>query len=243
MPLKYGKLGYRADNVHEEFILTQNYLKEQVSNEGVDKNNIFVDQLSEVESVIKEDVESIPMQNDDPLNDVKIESVEPEGAKLLKRNCQICSKEVVDVGHRVLQHYTSHFTHEIRDKFGDFMDFDNFECKLCSANTKNKRTLTIHMGMVHMKVNSILIDKGFEPFKKTRDSKKCTKENDYIREHFTCQICRNPTKTIGDLWNHYKSLHYTKSPEEDHNKDSTGLNCNSCTNQFPISKSHHIASH
>ena len=29
----------RADNVHEEFILTQNYLKEQVSNEGVDKNN------------------------------------------------------------------------------------------------------------------------------------------------------------------------------------------------------------
>ena len=142
----------------------------------------------------------------------------------------------------------------------------------------------MHMGMVHMKVNSILIEKGFEPIIKNRSRKANTKENDSdetsenieneestesmfvestesisesIDEEFTqeissesidekctqetssesiddhsCTICKQQTQSIEDLWNHYKSSHYSKSPKESHVQFSSGLLCKFCSKTF-----------
>ena len=60
----------------------------------------------------------------------------------------------------------------------------------------------------------------------------CVKDDDEaIKEAVTpilCQICRHISSQVEDLWDHYKSLHYSKTIEDDHTDLSTGLACRKC---------------
>merc|ERR1719186_2528493 len=73
----------------------------------------------------------------------------------------MCSKEVENK--RLMSHYTYHCKDEISTKFGDLMEFTTFTCKVCGKRVKNRDGLVVHIGMVHQKVNSVLVGKGFEP--------------------------------------------------------------------------------
>jgi len=248
--------------------------------------NMIIEMASVVEVMVEETDDIIAVASDDPLNNDVAENTEMDNAKKSTKKvdtCQICSKEVV--GHRLLQHYTNHCMQGIKDKFGHLMDLDKLECKLCWTKMKHKSGLTTHVGMVHMKVNDILVEKGFEPIQRNQkrikntyevgpNEEKLTEagpneekltdetevgpkeeeltdevedepkeekladetisaiESSLLGQNFTCQICRNPSQNIGDLWNHYRNSHYSKSAEKDHNKFSTGLACNFCSKSF-----------
>ena len=202
--------------------------------------------------------------------------------------CQICKKEVQK--RRVLQHYTGHCMQGIKSKFGHLLDFASLKCNLCEAKIKKKASLIVHMGMVHLKVNEILVEQGFSPVqrdvrpassnakehreierngenkiketetyiemeKNVEDSNNeipnevneeiaiktdnditmgnCVKDDDdnTIKDAVTpilCLICRCVTLQVGDLWDHYKSTHYSKTIEDDHTDLSTGLACRKC---------------
>merc|ERR1712129_305940 len=54
----------------------------------------------------------------------------------------------------------------IKQKFGHLLDSNSIQCKLCETKMKKKTSLIVHMGMVHMKVNDILVEQGFLPIQK-----------------------------------------------------------------------------
>merc|ERR1719470_524257 len=179
----------------------------------------------------------------------------------MDENCQICFKEVAKK--RILQHYTGHCMQEIKERFGHLLDFIKVECNLCDTKMKKKSSLLVHMGMVHMKVNEILLEKGLVPvhkdvrFLKNSGEKESNIEQDLTYEitdpkqepndeeendaptetmevvnPILCQICRNLSLGIEDLWKHYKTVHYSKTAVEDHTTISSGLACKKCRRSF-----------
>merc|ERR1719186_255451 len=148
--------------------------------------NIIIEMASVVEVMLEETDDNMEVASDDPLNNDVVENIEMDNAKKSTKKvdtCQICTKEVV--GHRLLQHYTNHCMQGIKEKFGHLMDLDKLECKLCSTKMKHKSGLTTHMGMVHMKVNDILVERGFEPIQRNPKRIKYTYEVGPNEEKFT----------------------------------------------------------
>jgi len=204
-------------------------------------------------------------ENEDPLNNKIIDNIEfnsDTGSDMLE-TCQFCQKEVQKK--RIVQHYTGHCMQSIKHKFGYLLDFNSIECKLCETKMKKKTSLIVHMGMVHMKVNDILVEQGFLPIQKdvrftkndgdiqsneeekNNESDKIIDAKDEnhsvvtntvanetmeVVEPILCQICRNLSLDLADLWSHYKSSHYSKSIDEDHFTVSTGLACKKCSKSF-----------
>merc|ERR1719318_79779 len=152
---------------------------------------------------------------------------------------------------------------EIKERFGHLLDFIKVECNLCDTKMKKKSSLLVHMGMVHMKVNEILLEKGLVPvhkdvrFLKNSGEKESNIEQDLTYEitdpkqepndeeenyaptetmevvnPILCQICRNLSLGIEDLWKHYKTVHYSKTAVEDHTTISSGLACKKCRRSF-----------
>jgi len=93
--------------------------------------------------------------------------------------CQICGKDVEKK--RMMSHYTFHFKEEILTKCSDIINITSKTCSLCGRRFRKQNLLIEHMGMVHKKINGILVDKGLRPIEDKQlvtAFKTCLEEDD-----------------------------------------------------------------
>ena len=73
--------------------------------------------------------------------------------------CEVCGKEVGSSAYMTI-HVTNHFLEQLKERFHKFTN--NLDCKLCKAREGSSKALFRHIGVQHLKVNEILLEKGFK---------------------------------------------------------------------------------
>ena len=72
--------------------------------------------------------------------------------------CEVCGKEVGSSVYMPV-HVSGHFLEELKRRFHKFTN--NLDCKLCGIGQGSIKALYRHIGVQHLKVNEILLEKGF----------------------------------------------------------------------------------
>jgi len=127
-----------------------------------------------------------------------------------------------------------------------------YECSDCEKKFNNRSSVSRHKRRVHKNENikqettqgptqyttesvddtateTEKVIGDMDETKAVADPKKETKE---VVNPILCQICRNLSTDLGDLWNHYKGTHFSKPAVKFHTDISTGLVCKKCKNSF-----------
>ena len=85
-----------------------------------------------------------------------------EKSKESKLNCQICGKKKATLvslwKHYICEH--SVIRKQIAQQFD--IDFKNSKCLECEQEMKTKLTRILHIGVVHSKLNDVLMFKGYQ---------------------------------------------------------------------------------
>ena len=163
-------------------------------------------------------VKQEPLENDIMDRQENIEEEEKDKVKYATnkkmKNCQICSKQVEN--NRLMSHYTNHLKSDIVSTFGDLMDLDSFICKVCGKRFRRRSPLLEHMGMVHKKVNSILIEKGLEPVKTRRadDLDQIDVAEPLLKDNLEVSLGFNVDTGFGKLCSEESTEDIAKHPEE-----------------------------
>jgi len=72
--------------------------------------------------------------------------------------CEVCGKEV-GLSSYLPVHVSNHFHEQLKERFHSFAT--NLKCRLCGFEESSSRALYRHLGVQHLKVNEILLEKGF----------------------------------------------------------------------------------
>ena len=72
--------------------------------------------------------------------------------------CEVCGKEV-GLSSYLPVHVSNHFHEQLKERFHSFAK--NLKCRLCGLEESSSRALYRHLGVQHLKVNEILLEKGF----------------------------------------------------------------------------------
>ena len=72
--------------------------------------------------------------------------------------CEVCGKEV-GLSSYLPVHVSNHFHEQLKERFHSLAT--NLKCRLCGLEESSSRALYRHLGVQHLKVNEILLEKGF----------------------------------------------------------------------------------
>ena len=73
--------------------------------------------------------------------------------------CEVCGKEVGSSAYMPV-HVSNHFHEQLKERFHKFTN--HLDCKLCGIGQGSIKALYRHIGVQHLKVNEILLEKGFK---------------------------------------------------------------------------------
>ena len=85
------------------------------------------------------------------------------GHKCDHQVCEVCDKTFASE-RQLEQHYCGHFMKDLTAQFQEMLP--GLQCDLCGTVFKQKRTLLLHLGCKHGKINDLLEEKGLQ---KVRD--------------------------------------------------------------------------
>ena len=110
-----------------------------------------------------------------------------------------------------------------------------FKCQLCDKRFNSSSSCSRHKRINHKggvkqakPVQAQIVDATNES---TTDNQEVQKSQDVVKT-MVCQICRQSSKGMGGLWEHYKAIHFSKPAAEDHHTITDGLVCKKCKNLF-----------
>ena len=92
------------------------------------------------------------------------------GHKCDHQVCEVCDKTFASE-RQLEQHYCGHFMKDLEAKFGEMVP--GLKCGLCGTVFKQKRTLLLHLGCKHGKINDILEEKGHEMVRDPNQDGEC----------------------------------------------------------------------
>ena len=105
------------------------------------------------------DVEKAPVQSSQTAEDQ---------SKLDARTCFVCGKYMEAMGN-LKTHICSHFTNELKETCAEFISVDGNTCLICNSNRPNRPQLLAHLGLVHGKLDQILVARGHPALTRHRD--------------------------------------------------------------------------
>ena len=87
--------------------------------------------------------------------------------------CEVCGKEVGSSAYMPV-HVSGHFHQQLKERFHKFTN--NLDCTLCGTGQGSIKALYKHIGVQHLKVNEILLEKGFKILPSTLTNKQEEKQ-------------------------------------------------------------------
>ena len=115
--------------------------------------------------------------------------------------CEVCGKEVGSSAYMPI-HVSNHFHEQLKERFHKFTN--DLDCKLCGIGQGSIKALYRHIGVQHLKVNEILLEKGFKILPSALTKKQEEKQEHLkrikkeINEHVAQSSDNNPNENIGE---------------------------------------------
>ena len=113
--------------------------------------------------------------------------------------CEVCGRDL-GISANLPIHVSSHFHEQLKERFHKFTK--NLDCKLCGIGQSSSKALYRHIGVQHLKVNEILLEKGFKILPSSLTKKQDEKQDHLkkikkeISEDFA-DTDANPNENIG----------------------------------------------